>query len=82
MPLGKVSCAGEKVAFVIGGTQLFAAALPVASGLVLTEIHRNYQGDTRFPEFIPTLWRESQRQPHTAADGTRFDFVLYERARS
>ena len=75
-------CAGEKVAFVIGGTRLFAAALPLASGLVLTEIHRDYEGDTRFPEFIRTLWRESQRQPHTAADGTRFDFVLYERVRS
>jgi dihydrofolate reductase len=73
-------CAGEKVAFVIGGTRVFAAALPVASGLVMTEIHRDYEGDARFPEFDRSLWRESQRQPHTAGDGTRFDFVLYERA--
>jgi dihydrofolate reductase len=73
-------CAGEKVAFVIGGTALFAAALPLASGLVMTEIRRDYAGDTSFPPFDRSQWRESQREPHTAADGTRFDFALYERA--
>jgi dihydrofolate reductase len=72
-------CAGEKLAFVIGGTRLFEAALPVAAGLVITEIHRDYEGDTWFPAWERSQWRESQREAHTAADGTRFDFVLYER---
>jgi dihydrofolate reductase len=72
-------CAGEKVAFVIGGQQLFADSLPIASGMVLTEIFRDYAGDTSFPPFDRSQWRESKREPHTAADGTRFDFVLYER---
>ena len=72
-------CIGEPVAFVIGGTQLFAESLPIAAGLVLTEIQRDYPGDTRFPEWDRSLWRESQREAHTAPDGTRFDFVLYER---
>jgi dihydrofolate reductase len=73
-------CAGESLAFVIGGTQLFAEALPLASGLVMTEIHRDYQGDTSFPRWERSQWREAQREPHEAADGTKFDFVLYERA--
>jgi len=72
-------CAGESVAFVIGGTQLFEAALPLARGLVLTEIQRDYEGDTSFPAYDRSQWRESQREAHTAADGTRLDFVLYER---
>ena len=72
-------CAGERVAFVIGGTELFATALPLAAGLVLTEIHREYQGDAHFPAFDRSRWRELQREPHAAADGTKFDFVLYER---
>jgi dihydrofolate reductase len=72
-------CAGESVAFVIGGQQLFVESLPVAAGLVLTEIFRTYEGDTWFPEFDRTHWREAQREAHTAADGMRFDFVLYER---
>jgi dihydrofolate reductase len=72
-------CAGEPVAFVIGGTQLFEAALPIARGLVLTEIRRDYEGDTWFPDYDRSQWRETQREAHAAADGTRFDYVLYER---
>jgi dihydrofolate reductase len=73
-------CAGESVAFVIGGSELYAAALPVADGLVLTEIERDYAGDAHFPDFDRSAWREAQRQPQTSADGLRFDFVRYERA--
>jgi dihydrofolate reductase len=73
-------CAGESVAFVIGGHQLFVESLPLAAGLVLTEILRTYEGDTWFPEVERSRWREVQREAHTAAaDGMRFDFVLYER---
>ena len=72
-------CAGEPVAFVIGGTRLFEAALPLASGLVMTEIKRDYAGDARFPQYDRSQWRESQREAHIAVDGTRFDFVLYEK---
>jgi dihydrofolate reductase len=72
-------CTGESVAFVIGGHRLFLESLPVATGLVLTEIFRAYEGDTWFPEFDRSQWRQAQREAHTAGEGTRFDFVLYER---
>jgi len=71
-------CAGEPVAFVIGGSQLFAESLPTAAGLVMTEIHRDFEGDTRFPGYDRSKWRETQREAHTAGDGMRFDFVRYE----
>jgi dihydrofolate reductase len=71
-------CAGETVAFVIGGGELYAAALPVASGLVMTEIQRDYEGDARFPAYDRSHWRETQRERHVAKDGTKFDFVRYE----
>jgi dihydrofolate reductase len=73
-------CTGEPVAFVIGGSRLFAESLPIADGLVMTEIDRHYEGDTWFPEYDRSRWKESQRERHVAADGTKFDFVLYEKA--
>jgi dihydrofolate reductase len=73
-------CLGEPVAFVIGGSRLFEESLPFAAGLVITEIHRDYPGDTWFPKYDRSRWRESQRERHVAQDGTKFDFVLYERA--
>ncbi|MGQ0511805.1 MAG: dihydrofolate reductase [Betaproteobacteria bacterium] len=72
-------CAGEAVVFVIGGGELYREALPLAQGLVLTEIQRDYAGDTRFPDWDRAPWRETQREPQAAADGLRFDFVRYER---
>lgn len=72
-------CAAEPVAFIIGGQRLFAESLPIAAGLLLTEIQRDFPGDTWFPEYDRSKWRQAQREAHTAADGTRFDFVLYER---
>jgi len=71
-------CAGESTAFVIGGGELYAAALPLAAGLVITEIQRDYEGDARFPQYDHSRWKETQRERHVAADGTKFDFVLYE----
>ena len=73
-------CFGESVVFVIGGRQLFAESLPIAAGLVMTEIYRDYEGDTYFPEWDRSRWQESQRERHVAQDGTKFDFVLYEPA--
>jgi len=73
-------CAGRESVFVIGGSELYRAALPRAAGLVLTEIHRAYEGDARFPEFDRRAWKETQRESHVAANGVRFDFVWYARA--
>lgn len=73
-------CAGEPTVFVIGGAELYAEALPVADGLVLTEIQRDYSGDARFPDYNSAAWRETQRKPQTSAEGLRFDYVLYEKA--
>jgi dihydrofolate reductase len=71
-------CVGEAVVFVIGGAGLFAESMPIADGLVMTEIYRDFGGDTRFPEYDRSRWKETQRERHVTADGMKFDFVLYE----
>lgn len=59
---------------VIGGAALYAEALPIATRLLLTEIDRDYEGDTRFPSFDRRRWREVERIP-----GEGLSFVTYER---
>jgi dihydrofolate reductase len=71
-------CAGEPLAFVIGGAGIFAETLAVADGLVLTEIERDYEGDVYFPAWDRGAWRETQREKRTSAEGVPFSFVLYE----
>jgi dihydrofolate reductase len=72
-------CIGEPVVFVIGGGQIYEAALPLADGLVMTEIRKDYAGDTKFPDYERSAFKEAQRQQHVSATGIPFDFVLYER---
>ena len=73
-------CPADEPAFVIGGNELYRAALPYATGLVLTRIHRAYAGDARFPEINWTDWKETRREPRVSKNGMPFDFVWYERA--
>jgi len=72
-------CADSPVAFVIGGGELYAAALPCADVLTLTEIQHDFEGDARFPEFDRAAWRESERIARSTINGMRYDFVRYER---
>ena len=65
--------------FVIGGAQIYAAALPLADELALTEIELTVAGDTVFPSFDPEEFREVAREANVAADGTPFAFVTYAR---
>ena len=65
--------------FCIGGGELYALALPRAATLHLTEIDRDFDGDTRFPEFDRKVWREVARDEHRAPEGFDYAFVTYER---
>ena len=72
--------AGAERVFVIGGAELFVQALPLADELRLTEIEREYTGDSFFPE-LPPDFIETARQREHAAPPNDFDyaFVTYQR---
>lgn len=72
--------AGEPEIMIIGGAQIYAQALPLASDLLLTEVALQVAGDAFFPEFSTAEWREVARRPQISAqNGTAFDFVHYRR---
>jgi dihydrofolate reductase len=75
-------CKGKDPVYVIGGWEVFRDALPIASGPDLTEIHRDYPGDTYWPAFDRSAWREIAREPHVSASGIAFDFARYERIKA
>ncbi len=61
--------------FVAGGAQVYAEALPYAHRLVITEVDDEPEGDTYFPEWDRSQWRETAREQH---DG--WSQVVHERA--
>ncbi len=68
-------------AFVMGGGQLYAEALPWADELVLTEVDASFEADTFFPAWERSAFHEVQREAHPAqAPGEQpFAFVTYRR---
>jgi dihydrofolate reductase len=65
----------EPRVFVIGGAQVYQDAMARADELVLTEIDRAYDGDTRFPP-RPPEFIETARETHRAAAPNDFDFAF------
>ncbi len=64
--------------WVIGGAQVYAEALPLASEAVVTEIDADFDGDAFAPHFGPP-WRVTAREPHRSSTGLAFSFVTYQR---
>jgi dihydrofolate reductase len=55
------ACTGEDEIFVIGGEQIYRAALPIAQRMYITVIERDFAGDTFFPAYDHHEWYESNR---------------------
>ena len=72
---------GDEEAFVAGGAQIYAQALPVADRIFLTRVHARPEGDTLFPTWEESQWREVSREDHGADYRNEYDysFHLFER---
>lgn len=91
-PVGSVDAAlglateeGADAMSVIGGGEVYALCLPVATRLILTHVDTEVHGaDAFFPAFDPSQWRVVSREPHPAdaRHPYRFEVVQYAPARS
>ena len=66
---------------VIGGATIYAAALPLAQRLYVTEVHADVEGDTWFPPVDRADWQEIQREELPASEDNpyAYAFVCFER---
>lgn len=73
----------DKDMFIIGGASLYAAALPMADALELTEIEAVADNcDTYFPEVDFSDWKEVSRERHEDDSApVNYSFCRYERLR-
>lgn len=59
---------------VIGGAEIYRAALPLADRIELTEVHGDFDGDAVF-RFDRTGWREIAREDHVTPEGLPYSYV-------
>ena len=72
---------GDDEAFVAGGAEIYAQALPAADRLYLTRVHTDSEGDTLFPTWQANEWQEVFREDHPADDRNAhpYSFLVYKR---
>ena len=67
-------CPAQSDAWVIGGAEIYAQALPLATSAVITLIDADFEGDAFAPE-LGAAWSETSRENHVAANGLAYSFV-------
>jgi dihydrofolate reductase len=72
---------GVREVVVIGGAEIYKAAIPRADRLYITEVHAKVEGDAVLPQIEWQTWRETGRERFPAQDPNPYDysFVVYER---
>ncbi len=68
------SCRGDEEVFIVGGEDLYKALLPQASYLYITEIHKDFAGDTWFPDIDETQWQEVTREDINNDESVAFSY--------
>ncbi len=74
---------GADEIMVIGGAEVFRAALPHTERIYLTLVRGRPEGDTILDPFDPAAWRETSRETLAQTPNDQFpaDFVVLDRAR-
>ncbi len=76
--LGQATAGTSGTVMVIGGGEIYERALPLASRIELTEVHRAFDGDARFV-LDRKGWHETAREDHVTAEGLSYSYVTLTR---
>ena len=77
-----IALVGDAPAFIIGGAQIFDAAMALTDRVVVTEIDHTFACDTFFAPLAADSWTETAREPHHCnAGGYDFAYVTYEKVK-
>lgn len=81
LPEALAACIHEEKAFIIGGAQLYKAAMPSAQELIITQIDHTFQADAFFPAIEPACWQCTTEQVPwlVASNGLRYRHLVYRR---
>lgn len=68
-----------KEVWVIGGAEIYNQTLPLASTVVVTEVHGQFEGDAFAPTLSSEEWKEVSREEYCSKNNAYFSIVKYKR---
>lgn len=71
----------ENENFVIGGAMIYNLLMPYVTKMYVTEIDKDFEGDTVFPRINPEVWQEVSREdgPKDEENDFKYEYVVYKR---
>jgi len=67
-------CEKQLELVVMGGAILYSQTLDKADKLYITEVNASVNGDTFFPEYKSSQWREISRESFNAGENNEYDY--------
>ena len=61
---------------VIGGAQIYKEFFPIANKLYITNIDKEFEGDTYFPDYSIEDWEEESYEEHERDKDNPFDYAF------
>ena len=71
----------ENENFVIGGAMIYNLLMPYVTKMYVTEIEKDFEGDTFFPRINSDIWEEISREegPEDSKNNFKYEYVTYKR---
>ena len=71
----------ENENFVIGGAMIYNLLMPYVTKMYVTEIDKDFEGDTVFPRINTEVWQEVSREdgPKDEENDFKYQYVVYKR---
>ncbi len=83
LPEAQTARPGDSEVYIVGGEHIYRESLPFADRIYLTEIDKEFDGDSFFPSLTSDAWRALGRETHEdPASGLSYAFVTYDRVTS
>jgi len=74
-----IGLAENQDAYVIGGERVYREFLHLATGMELTRVHVNFEGDAFFPEINEGAWNLTNKEDGLSKQGIPYSFLTYHR---
>ena len=68
---------GETEAFLIGGGEIYRAAMPLCDRIYLTRVHAVLEADVFFPEMDMSEWKETSREEHPVDERHAYSYTIF-----
>lgn len=71
----------EQENFVIGGAMIYNLLMPYVTKIYVTQIDKEFEGDTFFPKIDETKWKEINREqgPKDGINNFNYEYIIYEK---